>query len=418
MRVRTARTNPNAHGAGANSPATQSRIKQELNMNTFYTPSSRTIKRLRLLALPLALASISGMAYAEDTAKMFTVGGFGTLGVTQSTIENGDFVINPFQPSGPGTKKSWSIGTDSLLAVQVDAKLNEQWSAVVQVVSSQTSDNNYRPHIEWANVKYAVTPDLSVRVGRIALPSFLVSETRLVGYANTPVRAPAETYSMYGLTNSDGIDGRWSHSFGGFTNTVQAWFGRASGFDTSNPNGSQNKDIWMRKMRGISDTLEKGALTVRASAHISKLGFAVAGLPNDLELGYKVYSLGAMYDPGVWFVQGEVAYIKRAIINPVVGLTPSTETAINALAGYRIDKFTPYLAHSRVNAASSVGFATREQRTTAAGVRWDLYKNVDIKMQFEHLQLGPKSTGLFTNVKPGLAGSSGNIASVVVDFIY
>lgn len=383
-----------------------------------YNASLRRLRHLRLLALPLALATLPGAALADDAGKIFTVGGFGTLGVTHSTIENGDLVVNPFQPNGPGTKKSWSVDTDSLLAVQVDAKLNDQWSAVVQVVSSQTSDNNYTPHFEWANIKYTFSPDLSLRVGRIALPSFLVSETRLVGYANTWVRAPAETYSLYGLTNSDGVDGRWSQTFGGFKNTVQAWFGRAKGFDTSNPNGSQNKDIWMRKMRGISDTVEKGALTVRASAHISNLGFAITGLPGGLELGYKTFSLGAIYDPGTWFVQGETAYIKRAIVKPLFGLAPSSETAMNALAGYRLDQFTPYLAYSRVGSSSGLAFATRQQRTAAAGVRWDLYKNVDVKLQFEHLQLGAKSTGFFTNVKPGLAGSSGNIASVAVDFIY
>jgi hypothetical protein len=388
-------------------------------MNTSKAALSRSHRGLRLLALPLALAMVSGAALADDTNSMYTVGGFGTLGVNTSSFDNGDFVVNPFQPNGAGTKKSWSATTDSLLAMQVDAKINDKLSAVVQVVSSLTAENNFEPHIEWANVKYAFSPDLSVRFGRIALPSFLVSDTRLVGYANTWARAPQETYSLYGLTNSDGIDGKWSQSFGGFRNTIQAWFGRANNIKAAGVNGTGITEFRMRKMRGISDTIEKGALTVRASGHISQLVF---DLPpeygSDLLIGYKNFSLGATYDPGTWFVQGEVALHKRWIAAPVLGIPTSSERAFNAIAGYRYNAFTPYVAISSVNNASPALGSTRAQRTSSAGVRWDFYKNVDMKFQLEHIKLGQGSNGFFANAKPGLAGSSGNVATLVVDFIY
>ena len=386
-------------------------------MNSSKYAPSRQLRHLRLLALPLALATFSGAALADDS--MYTVGGFGTLGVNTSSFDNGDFAINPFQPTGAGTKKSWSATTDSLLAIQVDARINDKLSAVVQVVSSLNADNNFEPHIEWANVKYSFTPDLSVRLGRIALPSFLVSDTRLVGYANTWARAPQETYSLYGLTNSDGIDGKWSQSFGGFRNTVQAWFGRANNIKAPTTAGAAPSEFNMRKMRGISDTLEKGALTIRASAHISQLVFDLpASYGTDLLIGYKNYSLGAIYDPGAWFVQGEVALLKRWITAPLFGLPPTSEKAFNAIAGYRYDAYTPYIAFSKVGKPSPDLGNTRAQRTTSAGVRWDFYKNMDLKFQLEHVKLGQQSTGFFVNAKPGLAGSSGNVASVVVDFIY
>ena len=386
-----------------------------MNFST-YAPT-RNLRHLRLLALPLALATVSGAALGQDS--MYTVGGFGTLGVNTSSFDNGDFAVNPFQPNGAGTNKSWSATTDSLMAIQVDAKITDKLSAVVQVVSSLTNDNNFEPHIEWANVKYSFTPDLSVRVGRIALPSFLVSDTRLVGYANTWARAPQETYSLYGLTNSDGVDGKWSQSFGGFRNTVQAWYGAANNIKASGVDGATSAEFKMRNMRGISDTIEKGALTVRASAHISRLVFDLpASFGTDLLIGYKSYSLGAIYDPGTWFVQGEVAMLKRWIAAPVLGIPTTSEKAFNAIAGYRIDAFTPYVAFSKIGKPSPDLGNTRAQRTTSAGVRWDFYKNMDLKFQLEHIKLGQQSTGFFVNAKPGLAGNSGNVATLVVDFIY
>lgn len=176
-------------------------------MNTSNTASSRTVRRLSKLALPLALASICNVALAdEDSQKMYTVSGFGTLGLTHSSIDKADYVNGPFQPSGTGNTAGWTPKVDSLLAMQVDARINEHWSAVVQVISSYGTKRNYEPRVEWANVKYTFSPDLSIRVGRIALPAFMVSDTRLVGYANTWVRAPLETYSLYALTNNDGVD--------------------------------------------------------------------------------------------------------------------------------------------------------------------------------------------------------------------
>jgi hypothetical protein len=381
------------------------------------TPSSRTLRRFGKLVLPLALASVYGTAMAdEDSQKMYTVSGFGTLGLTHSSIDKADYVNGPFQPTGTGNTGGWTPKTDSLAAMQVDARINEHWSAVVQVISSYGTKRNYEPRIEWANVKYAFNPDLSVRFGRIALPAFMVSDTRLVGYANTWVRAPLETYSLYALTNNDGFDASWSTSFGGFKNTLQAWYGKTS-VDSVNPDGSVTANIWSHNMRGFSDTVERGALTIRFGAHFSNLKFFLPANKLNYNLQTETYNLGAVYDPGNWFVQGEFTYMTRQSILPVPGLS-SAEKAVNVLAGYRYNKFTPYAMFSRVGSPSPAVKTSRQQRTSAFGLRWDVYKNIDVKFQFDHVQMGEKGTAFFTQVKPGLAGSSGNVASVVVDFIY
>ena len=61
---------------------------------------------------------------------------------------------------------------------------------MLQVVSEQRLDRSYRPIVEWANIKYQATPDLSLRFGRIALPMFLAADYRKIGYAY-PVGAHA-----------------------------------------------------------------------------------------------------------------------------------------------------------------------------------------------------------------------------------
>jgi len=60
--------------------------------------------------------------------------------------------------------------------------------------------------VEWANLIYALSPDASVRIGRIVLPTFMVADSRKVGYANPWVRPPVEVYGLVPITQSDGLD--------------------------------------------------------------------------------------------------------------------------------------------------------------------------------------------------------------------
>ena len=89
---------------------------------------------------------------------------------------------------------------DSRVGAQLNARFSPQVSAIVQVTSEQRYDGTYRPEVEWANIKYDVTPDFSIRAGRTVLPSFMVSDYRKVGYATPWVRPPVEVYSLMPLT--------------------------------------------------------------------------------------------------------------------------------------------------------------------------------------------------------------------------
>ena len=87
-----------------------------------------------------------------------------------------------------GYSHKWDFGVDSKLAVQADAKFNNMLSASWQVMSQRQSDDTYRPHTEMGFAKLQATPDVSIRLGRIPAPLFMVSEYRKVGYVNPWVR--------------------------------------------------------------------------------------------------------------------------------------------------------------------------------------------------------------------------------------
>lgn len=167
-------------------------------------------------------------ALADPGASMFTFSGFGTFGLVHSSEDRADFTDNSrFQPNGAGYTHPWSSDVDSRIGAQVTASFTPQLSAVVQVIAEQNYDNTYKPHVEWANIKYRVTPNFSLRAGRTVLSSFLFSDTRKVGYTIAWVRPPVDLYGLVPITGSDGMDARYEFQAGDAVNTVVGSYGGA-----------------------------------------------------------------------------------------------------------------------------------------------------------------------------------------------
>lgn len=378
-------------------------------MSCQITSPAAPIRRRSAVLVAIAMLAATG-ARADDLSQMFSVSGFGTVGATHNDNKKGDYVADVFQPNGAGYTRASSIDVDSKAALQIDAKLSDKFSAVVQVVSRSRVNTGYTPRIEWANIKYAITPELSVRAGRIALPTFMNSETRLVGYSNPWVRPPIETYSLRSTTNSDGVDATYRHNFGSVNNTTQVWYGKMEVASVAFT-GAVSNGVRAEKIVGIADTVEIGALMMRAG--VTKIDFRITAGPNLYVYSpANVYNVGATYDPGSWFVMGEVT-------KSDFGNVQRAQKAGYVTAGYRLAKFTPYATYSMVDVDDNkVTMSVRAQHTASAGLRWDFMKNLALKVQLDKVSLEKGSSGFFTNAKPGLAGSSAKVLSAAVDFVY
>ena len=414
-----------------------------------------TCPPLRLGALLIGLACAAS-AHADDGMSKpgWSLQGFGSAGAAYSNNADSDYVTSLLKPDGVGASGRWSANLDTRLGVQLNFTANAQWSVVLQVVSEQRLDHSYRPNVEWANVKYQATPDLALRVGRIALPMFLAADYRKVGYAIPWARTPVEVYGRIPLTSSDGIDATYRFNRGALKNVTQGFYGHTrlalvdGGF------------IEARRTTGFANTTEYGAASVRVSMLTTDLTIATdyihafydglrqfgpqgAVLAERYTLDHKrvnAVSIGASYDPGRWFVMGELGRMRtRSLLGDTTGLYAS--------AGYRLGDFTPYLtyAHVRANsrttdpglnlaglppAAAGAGAALNgylnalltivpAQRTISIGTRWDCMTDVALKLQLDHATTLAGSRGTFSNVQPGFrSGRTVNIASAVLDFVF
>ncbi|HEU4653181.1 MAG TPA: porin [Steroidobacteraceae bacterium] len=371
----------------------------------------------------MTAVAITGLASATSAhafdfdPNVFSFNGFGTLGAVYSSEDQAIYTGPGFKARGAGYENQISMDVDSRLGVQAIAKFSDKLTGTVQLVAEQNSHGDYAPEIEWANLKYSFTPDFSVRVGRTAMPSYLFSDTRKVGYAITWERTPYEVYNLLPITNSDGVDMSYKLHIGSATNTIQAIYGENLQ-DVGGGLTIKAKDVW-----GVFDTFEIGNLTAKVTYQEQELYFG--SYKNSLfpPAPVQFVALGANYDTGKWFAAAEWA--RRKIDGNFIG---GVIKAWYVSGGVRIGNLTPYatIAESKPEEAPFFGYST-DQRSYAVGSRWDFMRNFNLKAEYQLLDLPKGSQGMLivpsdpltmmplTQYQPG---GSVNLFSVSINFVF
>jgi hypothetical protein len=416
------------------------------------------LRTLLTCSLIAAMSPVAVAAVDDPASPMFSIGGFGTFGVVHSSQNKADYTSAPDQAVGAGHTQSWSAAVDSLFGVQLSANLTPKISAVLQVVAQQNYDDRYWPHLEWANLKYQVTPDFSLRIGRTALGVFLVTDSLKVGYANPWVRPPIELYNLVSITSNDGIDASYRLALGDASNTLQVAVGRAE-YKYPTPNSTAVVTARSKDQVSFVNSYERGFVTVRTSYGQARVSVAAydplfdafrqfgpqgEGIADKYDVDDRMVSffgLSAGYEPGPWFAMAEWGRVNS---HSVLG----NKTGWYLSSGYRLGDFTPYGIYARtrtdtsgsdpgltlaglpsllaapaqaLNAGLNASLATSitTQRTMSVGARWDVVRSVDIKLQFDHTNLGANSRGWLTNLQPGFPlGSSLNLIAATIDFVF
>jgi hypothetical protein len=403
------------------------------------------------LALPLAVSS----AYAQDGSAV-RISGFGTAALTWSDTNDAQFV-RPNQPTG--VKKQPGTGTDSNLGLQADYTVNSWLSVTGQGLVRKDAEDDIGAELSWAFAKAKVSDNLSVRVGRMGLPAFMISDYRNVGYANTFLRPPQEVYSQVPMNNIDGIDATWQQQVGDTTFTALIAVGR------SDTRLTGTTHVVASGLKAINLTAEHGPFTLRfgrteakvtiegssfdaLTSSLTKAGTAfrlpqlqdMANVVNKPKEKGTFTSIGATMDWNNIVAQTEFA--KRKLEN----YSNATDSWY-VLAGYRIGKFLPYYSHGKLSVKSDfvntiptscaagypavctatvrqlsgameslrTGAIGGSQHTDSLGLRWDFASSADLKIQVDRID--PKGNGLFVKAVPGFKGPV-TVGAVAVDFVF
>lgn len=376
-------------------------------------------------AASITLAFALCPEWAAAAVPQIDVSGFGTGGFAITDTGKADFGRS--QSQATGTNKDGDVGI-SLFALQGTVRLTDMFSATVQGIVRRQFSANFQLDIPVFFLKADVTRDLAVRVGRIQLPTFMVSDYRQVGYSNTWIRPPVEMYGQIPVDNDDGADVIYRKSLGPFDISSQLFYGKTDATLAV-------ATIQARRNWGVNTTVTVGPLTVRGGrnestftsistqtntllAEVTAAGFPdLANRLNPTNVPFRFTNIGFSLDGTHVTLEGEASRETGG------GYLPSLD-AEYVLAGYRINKLTPYVMYARQKVTSErtdptiprigpflplalgvdqlINSFGGDQHTISAGLRWDLHDSVDVKVQVDHVS--PEGNGLFIAVQPGFHG--------------
>ena len=400
-------------------------------------------KNLLAFALMAATGALAQAGTLGDGN--LNISGFGTLGVAKTNTDDVKFVR---YNQASGTGNSPRLDLDTNLGLQASYLMTDTLSGTVQVLTRKNTSQQFTTDLTWAFLKYKATDEVSIRLGRVQLPAFLISDYQNVGFANTMMRPPVEMYGQEPLEGLDGGDVNWQHAFGDNNVTVQAFVGKSRGklFVPATASVAH----YDAPAYGLAVTLEHGPVTLRA-AHLrakvetndltslnqltdayAKFGFTQ--LASDLTLkGGKHMSfteIGATLDWNNIVAQAEYAQRRQ---QDKVWVPQSNSWYV--MGGYRFGKVLPYIGHSHLGAGdvkisvptlpaplAALGAQTRyliqppEQTNTLVGVRWDFAKNLALKVQYDHVQPKAKSGTLVYG--PAIYNKNVNVLAAGVDFVF
>jgi hypothetical protein len=399
-----------------------------------------------LFGLILAAAPLSAVAdNRHDDASRVSLHGFGTLGMVRGDNDNGEFIRDLTQPAGAGT--SWTARIDSLVGIQANIALNPQTQGVLQAVSRYHSDGSHDPELTWAFLRHDVSPDFTLRVGRLGTEFYMLGDSRLVGYSNVSVRPPPDFYGSLVFSYIDGLDlsGTWPLAEGLLNGKL---FAGRSPERTPFSSGLEWDQRGTLLAGGYLD-FRRNDWQIRISHAgvrfnhetptdllLQQTGDPLSGLPY-LSLVPEMAmqdrwahfsSIGLVYDRGPLNLQ--------LMFNRIEQDSPAyaDSRAGYLLASYSLGKITPYLGFSRSLAArdplptspipgideitlSLVSQSHMDQFTTTLGGRWDLTRNLALKAQLDWIRGDADSLFLFKNTRPGWDGEM-TVYSLALDFVF
>jgi hypothetical protein len=403
-------------------------------------------KQLLVAAVLAATAAMQAQAGVMDDGNL-SISGFGTVGVAKSNTDDVKFArYNQADGVGDSTR----IGLDTNLGLQATYKINDWLSGTAQVLTRKATEHSFTTDLTWAFLKARINDEVSVRVGRVVVPTFLISDYQNVGYANTMMRPPIEMYSQNPIENSDGADINYQHAFGELNFTAQAFAGVSRGklFVSS---GAGSTATYRAPAAGLSVSGEYGPFLLRfaharADMHINDLQ-PINGLTTTLNsVGFKQLASDLTFTTGKkiaftsvggtmdWNnIVAQAEYAQRRAKEAVY--LPDTNSWYT-MVGYRIGKVLPYYAHaSAKGAGSSVTtpaalarvpalntavtglLASAEQTSDIVGVRWDFAKSVALKVQVDRVKPKAKS-GLLINVPAAGYNKDVTVVAAGLDFVF
>jgi hypothetical protein len=328
--------------------------------------------------------SLASATAASADGITTTFSGYGTVGGS-FTSDRGYAYRHDFTEY-TGASNDFDIGLDSRVGVQAVVDFGAEFSVTVQEVARERSDKIFEPGTEWFYAQYRPNSNWTLRLGRVALGTFLLSDSRLVGYANPWFHAPNELYASEPFQHVDGGQVLWHKRLGEFGLTLQSSYGMTEADEQAL---GATDALTAHDLFNASAAFEFGNFLVRVAQ--TQLVYPITlSLPEFSPIYHvhdKFTSLGFQYDDGSALVLSE--WTKRGDSPaPIVNLPLLEGTAWYVAGGWRFGKFTPLIMLANSKPDLSIAVPAGSFTSESATLRYDVVRNVALKAQVTRAAAG------------------------------
>lgn len=370
--------------------------------------------------------------------------GFGTLGGVILDDRSVNFVrsVGLNEPGG-----GWlDLGPDSVVGLQLNAGLGPRDDFTLQLRAAEDYKGDYDPQVGWAFLRHVWSPQLSMRVGRLRVPMFMLSDSVQVNYAHPWVRLAPEVYGINPFNDLNGADLQYRTDVGGGELELRPYFGSGR---VRFPIGRGR----LRDARGLNLAFYKGDYSIHLGHGESRLGIQwgdpgfrllqaalpAAGFPGVLkdlagDRGYARFdSLGFQWDDGLWQASGEFVRLRAdryvnsnhswflSLGRRFENLTPYVRVARQTVDDLATDARLPDPALDRA-LRGFLTFRNLAQSSLALGLRWDVAPNVALKSEYARVKVANGAVGSFvpqdTSDPSVLGGRTIHMFSLSVDWVF
>jgi hypothetical protein len=415
----------------------------------------------RNAAAPLYCLCLGLLASGAASAGDLSVHGFGTVGIAWADKPDDWAYARTFNQHR--SADDFRADLDSVIGLQLNYEATANLSLVGQAaVSRLDPDSPTSDYLELAFLGWQPDPHWTVRLGRVNLDAYLISDHRDVGFTYPSIRPPLEYYARM-PTSLDGGDvaRTWN------TGTAQ-WEAKLFAGRTANGPGNTRLNLW--PVVGVVASRESNGLLMRISAvggrtrnNIGALEPLLQGLQQMRALPVpevaadaarmqaalttrgmrtKYVAAALAYDRHDWLLTAE---LNRSLVSgkPTISFTSGYVTA-----GRRFGALTAFVTESIVHrdsdpfvapdwlaalspmdpalaqqaqqladgAASAINTTAAHQFTTSAGLRWDIAPRLALKAQWDHIDSRRDGSALW--LRADGRPTQADIFAVAADFVF
>lgn len=385
----------------------------------------------------LAVPATSALAVEVD----WSFSGFATLGLVSTRADHARFVRVGVSS---GDERNPGAGVDSVLGLQGNLRIGEHNAAMLQVQTRETPLGNYRPHFALAFISHQLSPEWTVRGGRMRLPFFMVSDSIHINYSHPWVRPPVEVYGLNPFSDLDGVDFLYRTAVRGTDIEIHPYAG------SSRIEVLGGGDARLRRLVGVNLSMTHGEWTLSTGHAIARLAVhrdspslnALLDRPPTIppELRARLSgdnthatfsSIGFQWDNRDWLLSGELA-------RTTAGRYNNSAHGWTLTAGRHFGALMPYLTLSRSRQDKPIfdadlagrdprlAFLNRSrnqaQHSVTAGLRWDFAASAALKAEFTRSHTDPDAWGSFFAVGAPFSARMGDrrvhMLSLSIDVVF